>query len=224
MVPQLLPQDCNHLEESLQRDFNARQKRLARSPCVSDDFLSVDNPVLHQGSSHASSSVRSRPLRHRHLAHEHRAPTAVSVRSSNSGEQSSCCTNFLAQTRVEQEARDHISNSSPVGSHAKSETNAELCRRQHSVATRPYDWFLLWPNAPRAPGDIAGRDEFCCPRTLVAATHCGRMGQTETNCLFSVGPTLVSHCGTLVANERLPWFDQSLKKWSRCGEILLQWS
>ena len=61
MVPQLLPQNCNHQEESLLKGGKARQKYIACTLCL-ERCLGVDNFVFWQEPSHASSSVQSPPL------------------------------------------------------------------------------------------------------------------------------------------------------------------
>ena len=61
LVPQLLPQNCNHQEESLKKGGKARQMYIACTLCL-ERFLGVDNLVFWQEPSHASSSVQSPPL------------------------------------------------------------------------------------------------------------------------------------------------------------------
>ena len=74
---------------------------------------------------------------------------------------------FLAYTRVEQKDREPNSDSSPVGPHANSQTDAELGRGQQSVSTGAGDRLLHWPNTPTASGDTARRGEFCWPGTVI---------------------------------------------------------
>ena len=142
MVPQLLPQDCNNLEESFKeaatRDKSTSRARVSNgfSASTTPHFIMGHIPRRHQYTRQCCSKVRRSREWHRHHAHEQGAPSRdrtglPTVASNHLVEHFSG-----SDTRVEQEARDQTSNSSSVGPCAKCEINAELGRGQHLVTTR----------------------------------------------------------------------------------------
>ena len=217
MVPQLLPHDCTHPEESLKRGGNARQKYIACNVCL-ERILSADNTqcfirtrvvigTLANAAAMSGSLVSGTDVPLTNSLHQSLDRTGFSTMASHHPG-----VHFSdSDSRAEQEARDQTSNPSSLGSRARRKTNAELGRRKHSVATRPSDWLTQWPDFPTAPGDVAGCDEFRCPGTVISSRD-GKEMQSMVNGPSrkkplgqSVRLTIVLSCGKLLVDAQVSW-------------------
>ena len=167
-----------------------RERKIHRvQPCVTNDFSATTTQCFVTGPRHASPSVQSPPLQQCPEVSRAAQTRRSRPQCNNRGSNHSGVHVPGSDSRIEQEARGHNPNSSPVGPHAKRQTDVELGSGQHSVCTGgSMIGFLHWSNTPTAPGDIAGRDEFCCPGIVISdprrkrdATHGGSLGKAEAN-------------------------------------------